>query len=250
MEYNKKHKILVLMVFVLNFYGIYPFVKNIGAVRRNWIFFYSCFMFSIMILGNTFLVVLSHDVESSIPYLSVVIGVLYFALVLLLSVLRKRNLRNLIVGCGKYDEEWSLTVQKLGIAEKISHNAIVKIHNFIAVYNIVSFAMVMAFPLLSVSLGLAEIGDASSLLYTSWYPWNARQKGWYILTYIIQIFSGFLVQSILYTTTAFNFMVLCLFHNSFDELKTVLHRLREERFGRHFENFLKICARRHQHIVR
>lgn len=248
---NQNKEIVKLLLFVLHFYGIYPFKENIGAFRRNWLLVYSYLAYIVMISGNICLMIFSQDVVSMISALSVIIGTAYFLLVQFLSARKSEHLRRLLVAFGSDDLEWSAFVETLNVGKKIPHNRMFCIHNWVAAYNIFSYFMVTTFPFFSVwFLEIAEMGDPSSMLFPSWYPWDLKDVRWYCVTYIAQVASGVLFQIILYTIIAFNWIVLCVFQNYFHELQLAIRGLRRAQSSQNFVNGLECCIKRHQTLLR
>lgn len=249
---DEDDKIVELLLFVLKFYGIYPFKENISAFQRNWLLAYSYTAYIGMVVSNICLLRFSQDIVTSISALSVIIGTTYFFLVQFFSAYKRENLRRLLVALGSHDVEWSVFVKTfVKIEKKIPHSRMFCIHSWIAAYNIASFTMVMAFPICSVwFLEIAEMGDPSSLVFPCWYPWNMKETRWYFFSYIIQIASAVLFQMVSYTTTAFNWIVLCIFKNDFHELQLVIRSLRRAQSTQNFINDLECCIKRHQTLLR
>lgn len=243
-------QIIQLLLFLLHCYGIYPFTQDYSAIRTKWLLVYSYTAYTGMIMGNLCLIAFSQDIVSSISGLSVIIGTSYFFLAQFWSVHKRQHLQQLLVAFGSQQQQWLAFVQKLKIPKKISHQRMLCIHKWIAMYNIYCFAVVMAFPICAVWLLGISMGEPSSLLFTSWYPWDVREARWYIVTYVIQIFSGVLVQLILYTTTGFNWIVLCVFRNDFYELKAAVGSLRHAQSAQNVASDLECCIRRHQALTR
>lgn len=264
MCYFEKNKILKLIESILHMQGI-NFINekmklNKITIRRNWLLIYSFIIFATMIMGNVISTFFSDNLKTSISFLSIIIGVLYLAVVQFISALKAKELNAFIKGFSKYDDEWLKITKNFKMKEKISFSRMRLIHKLIAIYNIFSFFMVMMFPLFSLLLKVSNLGEPSSLLYTSWYPWDVKKIQWYILTYVIQICSGFILQLILYATAAFNLLTLCLFYNDFNELEVVICNLKEDAekifvenrkviFIENFDICLNCCIRRYQNIV-
>lgn len=251
MPENQNEKIVKLLLFVLNFYGIYPFKENISAFRRNWLLVYSYFAYICMITGNICLMIFSRDLVSMINALSVIIGATYFFLVQFLSAYKSEHLRRLLVAFGSHDLEWSAFVKTFKTGKKIPCSRIFCIHSWLVAYNVISFIVVITCPIFSVwFLEIAEMGEPSSLLFSSWYPWDVKDARWYLFTYIIHIAFAVLFQMSYYTTTVFNFTVLFVFRNYFHELQFVIRSLRLAQSSENFVNDLEYCIKRHQTLLR
>lgn len=261
---SSRYSIVALMFLVMKMIGVPLFIKNESLFVRCWMFTYSCVVFSTIIVGNIILVCLSDNVIISLEYLCVIVGALEFMLVQITSVLKARQLRMLVHSLQKNDDRWSAITRNFETELKISHTRIVLYHKWIAAYNIVAFILVATFPVFSVWLKTANLGDEFSLLYTSWYPWDRQNTFGYTLTYLIQVFSGSVMQNVIYATIAFNVLVVCLFVNDFEELANVLDKLKavevqhancllskeKQEVGYNVDELLRNCIIRHQYIMR
>lgn len=246
---RSKSRIAELMLFVLNFYGVYPFTKNVNIIKRYRLIVYYLLMLGIGAVGNLVMLAEGNTVVA-MQASSFLFGTASFCLMVLISIRNEKNLRLFLESTIEENDEWNnLTIEF--DTYRFTYERIQKLHKWFAIYNVISCSSVVAYPLTNVLLRVTSLGDVSSLIFVSWYPWSVSDWRWYTITYIIQTLTASIYQSIMYATIAVNLITWRLFSDEFDELRYIVRRLVDGNVSqRQFDRSLKLCIVRYQTIVK
>lgn len=256
---SSRDSITTLLLFIIKINGFYEVTKYKNLLATHWILVFSKLAFSFTIAGNIVLIYLSESFVTSIRYILVIIGVLHIMFNQLTSVLKVRELKRLISRLQEKDDNWCKISSVCKIKLKISHDLMSLYHRAIALYSIIAFTLLAASPMFTTI-------STTSLIYTSWYPWDVRKIYWYIITYLLQAYTAGMMQLVVYATLSLNILIVCLFLNDFGEIIDVLGKLEivnantnrvffskqhsEEQTSYSVEELLQHCIFRHQYLMR
>lgn len=256
---SSRDSITTLLLFIIKVNGFYEVTKYKNLLVTHWMLVFSELAFGFTIAGNIVLIYLSESFVTSIRYILVIIGVLHIMFNQITSMLKVRELKLLISNLQEKDDNWCKIRSVRKIKFKISHDLMSLYHTAIVLYSVVAFSLLAASPMFTTI-------STTSLIYTSWYPWDVRNVYWYIITYLLQAYTAGIMQLVVYATLSLNILIVCLFLNDFGEIIDVLGKVEivnvnanqvlfskqhsEEQIPYSMEELLRHCISRHQYLMR